>query len=62
MTKNGDFGQNLYIRSTSNGCRITETQCIQVFFALKHSVTIAEKNKLHMDSLYMGLSSNKMWY
>ena len=43
MTKNGDFGQNLYIRSTSNGWRITGSQVHSGFFALKHSVTIADE-------------------
>jgi len=44
------------------GVESREPKCIQVFFALKHSVTIAEQNKLHMDRFYMKLSSNKMWY
>ena len=44
------------------GVESRDPKCIQVFFALKHSVTIAEQNKLHMDSFYMGLSSNKIWY
>jgi hypothetical protein len=57
MTKNGDFGQN---RSTSKGCRIMGTQnAFRFFFCLKHSVTIAEQKKLHIEGFLWPLSFKK---
>jgi hypothetical protein len=36
------------------GVESLEPTIHSVFFALKNSVTMAEQNKLHMESFYMG--------
>ena len=36
------------------GVESLEPTIHSVFFALKHSVTMAEQNKIHMESFYMG--------